>query len=119
MAVAATAVTAFEAVGAILVVTLLIVPATTAYLLTDRLWAMIALSVAIGWIAAALGYTGALAADASIAGAMGVVAGMAFVLALVASPRYGLLARVLQRSRRRSELQHQLRAEHSARTPIP
>ena len=37
VAVAVTAVTAFESVGAILVVTLLVVPAATAYLLTDRL----------------------------------------------------------------------------------
>jgi manganese/zinc/iron transport system permease protein len=111
VAVAVTAVTAFEAVGAILVVTLLIVPATTAYLLTDRLWAMVALAVTIGWIAAIVGYAGALPADASIAGAMGVVAGACFLLALVASPRYGLLARAVQRARRRRRMALALEAE--------
>lgn len=102
VAVAVTAVTAFEAVGAILVVTLLIVPASTAYLLTDRLAGMLVTSVAIGWIAAVVGYTTAFSADASIAGAMGVVAGTCFVLALALSPRYGLVARARRRARRRA-----------------
>ena len=56
VAVAVTAVASFDAVGAILVVTLLIVPAATAYLLTDRLVVMVAITVAVGWIGAAAGY---------------------------------------------------------------
>jgi len=101
IAVAVTAVTAFESVGAILVVTLLIVPAATASLLTERLWAMVAVTLAIGWAAAIVGYAGALRADASIAGAMGLVAAGCFALALLLSPRHGLLARALRRRRRR------------------
>jgi manganese/zinc/iron transport system permease protein len=113
IAVAITAVTAFESVGAILVITLLIVPAATAYLVTDRLWVMVALTVAIGWIAAVAGYEGAAAIDASIAGAMGVVATACFLIALLASPRYGLIARALQRSRRRKRLVRALEAERA------
>jgi len=101
IAVAATAVTAFESVGAILVVTLLIVPAATAHLLTDRLWMMVAVTLALGWIAAIGGHTAAFAVDASIAGAMGLVAALCFALALFVSPKYGLLARALQRRSRR------------------
>lgn len=97
VAVAVTAVVAFEAVGAILVVTLLIVPAATAYLLTDRLWLMVTLSVGVGWVAGIAGFRGAVAVDASIAGAMGVVAGICFAVALVGSPRYGLVTRWLRR----------------------
>lgn len=104
VAVAVTAVTAFEAVGAILVITLLIVPAAAAYLLTDRLWLMVSVSVGIGWLAAVCGHQFAVAADTSIAGAMGVVATLCFVVALFASPRYGLVARAIQRSRRRRRL---------------
>jgi manganese/zinc/iron transport system permease protein len=107
VAVAVTAVTAFEAVGAILVVSLLIVPAATAYLLSDRLWVVVALTVAVGWVAAGAGYGGALALDASIAGAMGLVAAGCFALALVASPRYGLVAR----ARGRAEVRRRLAAE--------
>jgi manganese/zinc/iron transport system permease protein len=84
VAVAVTAVTAFESVGAILVVTLLIVPAATARLLTDRLWATVALAVALGWVSALGGYATALELDASIAGAMGLVAAACFVAALAA-----------------------------------
>jgi manganese/zinc/iron transport system permease protein len=99
VAVAVTAVTAFESVGAILVVTLLIVPAATAYLLTDRLWAMVAITVAIGWVSAGAGYAGALRVDASIAGAMGLVAAACFTLALLLAPRHGLLSARLRRRR--------------------
>ncbi len=110
VSVAVTAVTAFESVGAILVVSLLIVPAATAYLLSDSLWVTVALTVAIGWVAAVAGYGGALALDASIAGAMGLVAAGCFALALVASPRYGLIARALQRGRSRAAVRRRLAA---------
>jgi len=113
IAVAITAVTAFESVGAILVVTMLIVPAAAAYLLTNRLSAMVVVTVAVGWISAIGGHAAATAVDASIAGAMGLVAAICFALALVASPRYGLLARAVQRRRRRRDLQTRLAAEHS------
>jgi manganese/zinc/iron transport system permease protein len=99
VAAAVTAVASFDAVGAILVVTLLIVPAATAFLLTDRLVTMVALAVAIGWVGAAAGYAIALPMDSSIAGAMGLVCTACFVLALVVSPRHGLLARRLRRRR--------------------
>jgi manganese/zinc/iron transport system permease protein len=97
VAVAVTAVAAFEAVGAILVVTLLIVPAATAYLLTERLVAMIGVAVAVGWVGAVAGHRIALALDSSIAGAMGLVCAACFVLALLVSPRHGLLTRRLRR----------------------
>lgn len=108
VAVAVAAVTAFEAVGAILVVSMLIVPAATAQLLTDRLWVMVALAVAIGWAGAIGGYNGAMAVDASIAGAMGLVEALAFVLALAFAPRHGIVARTVRRRRRRR-----------AATPLP
>jgi len=82
LAVAVTAVCAFESVGAILVVALFIVPAATAHLLCDRLVTTVALAVALGWVCASGGYALALAADASIAGSMGVVAALCFLLAL-------------------------------------
>ncbi len=104
VAVAITAVTAFESVGAILVVTLVIVPAAAAYLLTDRLVAMVALAVVIGWISAVAGYYGAMRIDASIAGAMGLVSAAVFAVALLVAPRYGLLVRGVRRARRRRAL---------------
>jgi manganese/zinc/iron transport system permease protein len=85
VAVAVTAVASFDAVGAILVVTLLIVPSATAYLLTDRLAVMVGIAVAVGWVGAAAGYAIALPLDSSIAGAMGLVCTGCFALALLAT----------------------------------
>jgi manganese/zinc/iron transport system permease protein len=107
-AVAVTAVTAFESVGVILVVTMLIVPAATAYLLTDRLLALVALTVAIGWVAAGGGQAAASALDVSIAGSMGLAATLLFVLALLGSPRFGLIARGRSRRRHRRRIRAEL-----------
>ena len=104
VAVAVTAVTAFESVGAILVVTMLIVPAATAYLLAVRLLPLVMLSVVVGWISALGGYGSAVALDASIAGAMGLVAALCFALAFVLSPRYGVISRMLRRRSGRQQV---------------
>ncbi|MBD3403068.1 iron chelate uptake ABC transporter family permease subunit [candidate division GN15 bacterium] len=71
-----TVVAAFESVGAILVVAMLIVPGATAYLLTDRLSVMLVLSAVAGVISAVGGFYAANWLDASIAGSMAVVAGV-------------------------------------------
>jgi manganese/zinc/iron transport system permease protein len=97
-----TAVGAFTAVGAILVIALVIVPAATAYLLTDRLALMIGLSVAIGALAAAIGFRVAFALDASIAGSIVTATGALFAVALLFSPSQGLVAKAW-RSRRNRE----------------
>jgi manganese/zinc/iron transport system permease protein len=102
VAAAVTAVAAFDAVGAILVVTMLIVPAATAFLLTDRLVVMVALAVGVGWVGAAAGYAIALPLDSSIAGAMGLVCAACFALALLGSPRHGILTRRWRRRRARA-----------------
>lgn len=69
---------------------------------------MVAVTLAIGWLAAIAGHTAALAADASIAGSMGLVAALCFALALALSPRYGLVARSLQRRARRRAVRAEL-----------
>ncbi|HMM48679.1 MAG TPA: metal ABC transporter permease, partial [Miltoncostaeaceae bacterium] len=101
------AVTAFEAVGAILVVALLIVPAAAAHLLADRLAIMVAVAVMIGWLSALGGYWSAMALDASIAGAMGLWASGAFLLALLGAPRHGVIARFVARARLRRTMNAQ------------
>jgi len=99
--VAVTAVGAFESVGAILVVAMIVVPAATAYLLTDRLGRMIGLALALGVASSILGYHLARTLDSSIAGAMATVTGAFFALAFLFSPRQGLLARAWIRRRLR------------------
>jgi manganese/zinc/iron transport system permease protein len=95
-AVSITVVGSFESVGAILVVALLVVPAASAYLLSDRLGLMLLLAVGTGIVAVAAGYTLAWAWDASIAGGIATATGALFLLTLLASPRHGLMARALR-----------------------
>lgn len=94
-----TTVAAFESVGAILVVAMLIAPGATAYLLTDNLKVMLFLAMLIGSAAAVGGYLFAHWIDASIAGAMAMVAGLLFTAALLGAPRHGIFARYLARRR--------------------
>lgn len=87
-----TTVGAFDAVGSILVVALMIAPATTAYLLTDDLKRMLILSVLIGVCSSVLGFFIAWMMDASAAGAMAGMCGLAFLLAFLFSPKRGLVS---------------------------
>jgi len=110
---AATVVAAFESVGAILVIAMLIVPAATARLLTDRLSLLLILAPLIAGIGAVLGHVGALTLpsmicsrvgligidDASTAGMMAVTTGGLFLLAVIASPKQGLIRGLLDRLR--------------------
>lgn len=73
-----TVVAAFESVGAILVVAMLIVPGATAYLLTDRLSTLLVLSGLFGIASAIGGFFVASRLDASIAGSIAVVGGVMF-----------------------------------------
>jgi manganese/zinc/iron transport system permease protein len=101
--VAVTAVGAFEAVGSILVVALMIAPPAAAYLLTDSLARMLGLSVSLGVVGALGGYRLAYLLDASIAGSMAAVAGVIFASALLLAPERGLLSLVRRRMRQRWE----------------
>jgi manganese/zinc/iron transport system permease protein len=101
--VSVTAVGAFDAVGAILVVALIVGPPVTAYLLTDRLWLMLVLSAGIGAAVAILGYWLARSLDASIAGSMATMTGVIFVIGYLFAPNRGLIAIALRRRRQRWE----------------
>lgn len=111
-AVSVTVVGSFESVGAILVVAMLVVPPATAYLLTDRLHRMLLLAVVCGVASAVGGYWLARWWDSSIAGAMATVAGALFTLALLLSPRYGVLARLLTHQRLGERLASQILLLH-------
>jgi manganese/zinc/iron transport system permease protein len=96
--VAGVTVASFEAVGSILVIAMLIVPAATAHLLSDRLGGMIGWSVAVAVLSAVLGYLGAVKLNTSVAGMMAVAAGGLFLLAVLFAPRHGLMGQVVRRT---------------------
>jgi manganese/zinc/iron transport system permease protein len=104
--VAATTIAAFESVGSILVIAMLIVPGAAAHLLTDRLGIMLGLSLVIAALAAVLGHLGAITVpvwfgfrDTSTAGMMAVMTGVLFLLIFLFAPRYGVVSRLLQQAR--------------------
>jgi manganese/zinc/iron transport system permease protein len=101
--VSVTAVGAFETVGSILVVALMVAPPITAYLLTDSLARMIGLSALIGVASAIGGYWLAFTLDASIAGSMATMAGVLFGAAFLFAPERGLIAISRRRARQRWE----------------
>lgn len=82
-AVSLTTVAAFDSVGAILVVALIVVPPATAYLISDRLKVMLWLTAIIAIVNSALGYYLAVYIDGSIAGAIVVVSGVLFTLSYI------------------------------------
>jgi manganese/zinc/iron transport system permease protein len=97
-------VTAFEAVGSIIVVAMLIIPGATALLLTDRLQKALILTVVHALASSLLGYHLGLWLNSNLPAAM-VVAGLFFfVLAWLFSPTQGLLPVWLTRRRLRRDL---------------
>ena len=99
--VSVTAVSSFEAVGSVLVVALMITPPAAAYLLTDRLPVMLALSVALAIVSAVSGHFLARFLDVSIAGSMATMTGVVFALVLLMAPERGLIARWARQRRQR------------------
>lgn len=99
-----TAVGAFDAVGAILVVALMITPAATAYLLTTDLKKMIVLACFFGVFSAISGYWMAHYFDASIAGSMATMLGLVFLFVYLFAPNKGLLAVLYREKQQRIEV---------------
>jgi manganese/zinc/iron transport system permease protein len=138
MLVSVTAVGAFDAVGSILVVAFFIVPAATAYLLTDRLSVMLVLSPALGGLSAITGYDLArgqflslidmnrlmrsfynvfgwgeyITWNTSISASMVIMAFVFFIGAWILSPRYGLVSTLLRRRMQRQQFAVQMLLGH-------
>jgi len=84
----------FEAVGAVLVVAMLVVPAATAELLVWRMHQVTIVAVAVAVAAACLGWLAAWHWNTSAAGMIAVVLGVFYAAAVVLAPADGLLARL-------------------------
>lgn len=88
-----TIVASLETVGIILVVAMLITPGATAHLLTDRFTTMLLISTGVGVGSAVLGLWLSYAFDVASGGTIVLVATSCFFLALLFSPRHGVLMR--------------------------
>ncbi len=91
--VAIAAVASFEAVGSILVIAMLICPAATARLLTDRLITQILVSAIIALLTAIGGYALASWMGVNAAGMMASTAGAILVVVMIGSPSHGVIAK--------------------------
>ena len=91
--VAGISVAAFESVGSVLVVAMLVVPPAAAHLMADRLRHMMAWAVVFGATSAVLGYLAARQTSTTAAGMMAVLAGVQLFGAVLLSPQHGLVSR--------------------------
>ncbi len=111
-------VSAFDAVGSVLAISFLVVPAASAYLLARRLWPMLLLSLAFAAGNAGLAFALALHFNLSVSG-MAAFTGMLLFLVVSLCCKQGLVARhwrryqQVQRYRRDSLVLHLLRHQDS------
>lgn len=89
-----TTVSSFDAVGAIMVVAMLITPAASAYLWTDKLSVMLGISAVFGVISAVGGYYIAAWMDTSISASMAFATGIVFLVSFIGSPKHGLVSKL-------------------------
>lgn len=109
-----TTVGAFDSVGSILVVALMIAPPAAAFLFTEKLSSMIALGAFFGALSAILGNTVARILDVSISGSIACAAGILFLMAFLFAPRRGLLSQKVNRRKQRIDFGIQMLSVHLA-----
>ncbi len=90
-------VSAFESVGAILVIAMLVLPGATASLLSHRMWLIFAITVVHAALCSVLGVHLGLWLNCSLAAAMVVMGAVLFALAWLFSPMHGLIRWWLRR----------------------
>lgn len=96
-----TTVAAFESVGAVLVVAMLVIPANAAYLMVTSLRAMLLLSIVFSVVSAVGGFALASHYDASISAAMAIAAGAIFFSVLAFWGHDSLIGQMLRRGKGR------------------
>lgn len=100
-------VAALQTVGVILVVAMLITPASTALLLSNRLQVVLVIAGAVGLASAVIGLLAAILFETTPGPAMAVVATLCYLLAVGFAPEKGLIFQVLRKMhlRRRIEIE--------------
>lgn len=97
-------VASLQSVGVILVVAMLITPASTAYLLTERLSKMVIISGMVGLISAVLGLIVSILLETTPGPAMTVVATLLYLMAVLFAPSKGLISKALVQRRKRMKI---------------
>lgn len=101
----ATVVAGLKTTGVVLVVAMVITPASAAYQLCNRLWTMLTLAGIFGALSALAGMSLAFITNSPSGPAMVIIATILFALATLLSPSHGLLMRRLKRTRMRRHIE--------------
>jgi len=91
-------VTSLQVVGAIMIVAMIIAPAATSYLLTNRLPIMLAMSTTIGAVSAVVGMFFSLTFNLPSGASIVLTLASIFILALVFAPKKGLVYQIKNNS---------------------
>jgi manganese transport system permease protein len=98
---ALTAVVALQVVGVVLVVSMLIIPGATAYLLTDRFGRMLVIAPVVSALCSVAGIYLSYYLDTASGGMVVLAQGSVFALVYLFSPRHGVIGRGAAALRRR------------------
>lgn len=98
-----TTVTAFDSVGSLVVVALMIAPAATACLLCDGFSSLLKITLFVSVFAATAGYIFAAIADLSIAGSIATINGIIFLYTLLCAPNKGIVVQKITTSKREKD----------------
>lgn len=98
-------VASLQTVGVVLVVAMLITPAATAYLLTNRFWVMIILSSLFGTLSSVIGLYISFKHNLSSGAVIVLAATALFLLAFIFSPKQGILWRSIRTRRSKAAVQ--------------
>lgn len=90
-----------QTMGNVLVLALLVIPAATARMLTDRLVAMMVISAGVGAASSFLGIYLSWSLDTPTGGTIVLVAAVVFFAAWVFGPQHGVMSKLLARRRHR------------------
>lgn len=104
---ALTTVTAFDAVGSIVVVSLMICPAAVAYVLCNSITHMLQLALMFGCYGTIIGYGIAWYCDVSIAGAIATAHGIVLFVTILCHPNKGIITQLI--ATRRRTMHHAIR----------
>jgi manganese/iron transport system permease protein len=99
--VAVAVVIAVQTIGNILVLALLLIPAVTARLLTDRLGVMMLLSPVVGGASAVVGLYLSWSYDLPVGGTIVLVLASVFIVTWLLAPRHGVVAKRIRRPQTR------------------
>lgn len=100
----ATVVAGLKTTGVILVVAMVITPASAAYQLCNRLWTMMILAGVFGALSAAAGMSVAFITNCPTGPAMVLVATVIFGIAMLLSPSHGVVVRAMHRRKVRRHI---------------